>query len=169
MSQHHHASGGVAAGVLLRVSMYVGCTSLQYLRWRIRLPRPLRWGKVVTMKHHSPTRFKKQHTKQRGTAAQRGYGHRWRVYRLTFLSANPLCAHCQRKAAVHVDHIKAVKGKDDPAFWESDNHQGLCHSCHSVKTAAEDGSWGRKKQTSTNGKDDCHGLETGLKSTLNTK
>ena len=42
-------------------------------------------------------------------------------------------------AAECVDHIKAISSKDDPMFWKADNHQGLCWSCHSNKTATEDG------------------------------
>lgn len=95
------------------------------------------------MKTHRPKQFRKQHTKQRGTTAHRGYGHRWQQYRLAFIAANPLCQHCHRKAATQVDHIKAVKDADDPLFWESENHRGLCHSCHSIKTVREDGGFGR--------------------------
>ena len=57
-----------------------------------------------------------------------------------YLRANPICAdpfglHANSGGvvqAVHVDHIKRKRdgGTDD---W--DNLQGLCHSCHSMKTA----------------------------------
>lgn len=95
------------------------------------------------MKTHRPKQFRKQHTKQRGTTAQRGYGYRWQQYCKTFKQANPLCNHCRRKATQQVDHIQAVSGPDDPLFWEPTNHQGLCHSCHSIKTVREDGGFGR--------------------------
>jgi len=41
--------------------------------------------------------------------------------------------------ATEVDHIKPTRngGSDRP-----DNLQGLCKSCHSRKTALEDGRWG---------------------------
>jgi len=44
-----------------------------------------------------------------------------------------------------VDHIQPVKGPEDPAFWDPRNHQALCRSCHSAKTAARDGGFGNEK------------------------
>ncbi len=95
-------------------------------------------------------KHKKQETqrydRERGTAAQRGYGGRWQRYRLQYLRQHPLCVECESKGLVkpskHVDHIKAVSGPDDPLFWAPDNHQALCHSCHSRKTVKEDGGFG---------------------------
>jgi 5-methylcytosine-specific restriction protein A len=43
--------------------------------------------------------------------------------------------------ATDLDHIIPHKGDKD-AFWVRSNWQGLCRSCHSRKTAAEDGGWG---------------------------
>ncbi|EBB0695606.1 HNH endonuclease [Salmonella enterica subsp. enterica serovar Ajiobo] len=74
----------------------------------------------------------------RGTAAQRGYNHRWQVYRAQYLKANPLCVICYREGrftpATVVDHITPVNGQRDPLFWKATNHQGLCRDCHSWKT-----------------------------------
>jgi len=83
------------------------------------------------------------HGQTRGTPTQRGYNYRWQQYRIAYLQANPLCAHCKRREATQVDHIKAVNGADDPLFWEGNNHQALCSSCHSRKTIREDGGFGR--------------------------
>lgn len=62
----------------------------------------------------------------------------WRKYRLTFLSAKPLCAmHLndgELVPAAHVDHIEPVADEFDPLFWEPTNHQGLCAKCHGRKT-----------------------------------
>ncbi|ELH5809914.1 HNH endonuclease [Salmonella enterica] len=84
----------------------------------------------------------RQKDDQRGTAAQRGYDHRWRVYRAQFLSANPLCVICLREGrftpATVVDHITPVNGQRDPLFWKATNHQGLCRDCHSWKTRTID-------------------------------
>lgn len=81
----------------------------------------------------------KAHDRYRGTSASRGYGHRWRKYRATFLQEHPLCVACQRVgklvAAQHVDHIVPYRDGDD--FYDSTNHQALCHACHSQKTARE--------------------------------
>ena len=82
---------------------------------------------------------------RRGSAASRGYGSRWQKYRLQFLQAHPLCVKCERTtAATDVDHIIPVTGPNDPLFWDPKNHQPLCHSHHSEKTAKEDGGFGNK-------------------------
>jgi 5-methylcytosine-specific restriction protein A len=53
--------------------------------------------------------------------------------------------HPGRKvAAVATDHILPHEGQADPLFWDPENHQSACKSCHSVKTAKEDGGFGRK-------------------------
>jgi 5-methylcytosine-specific restriction protein A len=44
--------------------------------------------------------------------------------------------------ATDVDHRIAHKG-DMTLFWDPANWQGLCHDCHSYKTALEDGGFGR--------------------------
>ena len=44
--------------------------------------------------------------------------------------------------ATVVDHIKPHLG-DYGLFWESDNHQSMCKTCHDIKTATEDGGFGR--------------------------
>lgn len=45
--------------------------------------------------------------------------------------------------ATDLDHIEAVDGQSDPKFWDTTNHQGLCKECHGMKTAAENGAFGR--------------------------
>lgn len=81
------------------------------------------------------------HERWRGSSASRGYDRQWRKYRQAYLAEHPLCVACQRDgrltAALHIDHVKPVDGQDDPLFWEESNHQGLCASCHSQKTARE--------------------------------
>lgn len=78
---------------------------------------------------------------QRENASKRGYGARWRKYRLAYLRCHPLCAECERKnmtrLAAEVDHIEPHRG-DMKLFWLHSNHQGLCKPCHSRKTATED-------------------------------
>jgi len=64
---------------------------------------------------------------------------RWKRARLAFLRRNPACVHCQgrgvMKAANVVDHIiPASTGHD---FWDQDNWQPLCSSCHNSKTGRE--------------------------------
>ena len=76
---------------------------------------------------------------RRGSAASRGYDHRWREKRLAYLRENPLCVECLKEGrsepATQVDHVIALRkgGADEPS-----NYQSLCHHHHSVKTARED-------------------------------
>src|SRR5690554_5661002 len=87
-----------------------------------------------------------EYDRWRGSSAERGYGHRWRKYREWFLKQNPLCVECRKRGkltpATEVDHIRPHKG-DPVLFWDAENNwQGLCKSCHSRKTAKEDGGFG---------------------------
>lgn len=83
---------------------------------------------------------------QRGSADERGYTWAWRQAALRYLRENPLCAACKRKGllelATEVDHIVPHKG-DQKLFWDRKNWQGLSKRCHSIKTATEDGGYGR--------------------------
>src|SRR5688572_10552356 len=72
---------------------------------------------------------------QRPSAAARGYDRPWQERRKRILRRDPICRICRKKPSKHVDHIvpKAEGGTDDD--W---NLQGVCHGCHSRKTATED-------------------------------
>jgi 5-methylcytosine-specific restriction protein A len=76
----------------------------------------------------------------RANANDRGYGYRWRRFREQYLFQNPLCVHCQASGihtpANEVDHIKPHRG-DSVLFWDIENLQPLCKSCHSKKTRHE--------------------------------
>ena len=89
---------------------------------------------------------KKQYDRQRGSSAKRGYGRKWQNYRKTYLAEHPLCVRCKEQGrimpATVVDHIKPHKGNYG-LFWDVGNHQGMCVRCHNVKTATEDGGFGR--------------------------
>lgn len=92
--------------------------------------------------HQSARRVSDQ---ARGSAHERGYGHKWRLARLEFLAANPLCVQCKAvnriTAATVVDHIVAHKG-NMRLFWDTANWQALCETCHNRKTATGDmGAW----------------------------
>ncbi|WP_308444462.1 HNH endonuclease [Laribacter hongkongensis] len=83
---------------------------------------------------------------RRGSSGERGYGSRWRKARDTYLRGHPLCVECGKSdkvvPATEVDHVVPHKG-DQSLFWDTDNWQPLCKSCHSAKTAREDGGFGR--------------------------
>jgi 5-methylcytosine-specific restriction protein A len=66
---------------------------------------------------------------------------RWQKLRTLVLTANPLCqSQGCRRPATDVDHVVALaKGGTD----DLDNLRAYCTSCHSKKTAAHDGSFGR--------------------------
>jgi 5-methylcytosine-specific restriction protein A len=87
---------------------------------------------------------------RRGSAASRGYGKRWDKAAKLFRQLHPLCAMCSTVphpvASKEVDHIIPHKG-DMELFWDQDNWQALCKSCHSTKTAKEDGRWARNDRT----------------------
>jgi 5-methylcytosine-specific restriction protein A len=87
---------------------------------------------------------------ERRSAAKRGYTYAWDKARRMYLSRYPWCAECARQGrqqlAAVVDHIQPHKG-DQRLFWDRSNWQSLCKSCHSAKTAREDGGFGNKEQT----------------------
>jgi 5-methylcytosine-specific restriction protein A len=82
---------------------------------------------------------------ERGSAASRGYGARWRRLRTMVLARRPLCAdpfelHAgQVVAATDVDHVLP---RADGGIDADENLQSLCHSCHSRKTAEQSLGWG---------------------------
>ncbi len=73
----------------------------------------------------------------RGGATARGYDARWRKERTLFLKQHPLCVECMRNSkltpATVVDHIIPHRG-DKTLFWDKENWQPLCKSCHDRKT-----------------------------------
>ena len=106
----------------------------------------------------------KQRDRDRGTAHQRGYDAEWKKHRDQFLLEHPLCVECRRKGyvmpATVVDHITPHKG-DKVLFWDKNNWQSLCKSCHDRKTATEDkGSWSYQ-QTVTEKPVSCYVFKVG--------
>ena len=93
---------------------------------------------------------KRQYDRQRGTANRRGYTYQWQQYIIRYKRKHPLCCKCEAQGIVKptyaVDHIIPVSGPDDPLFWVDSNHQPLCLSCHSVKTAKENGGFGNTRK-----------------------
>lgn len=91
----------------------------------------------------------KRRAEAMGSASERGYGYRWRKLRARFLADHPLCAECLKTGravpATDVDHIVPHRGNPD-LMWDEGNLQALCHSCHSRKTASEDGGFGNRRR-----------------------
>ena len=75
----------------------------------------------------------------RGGADARGYNAEWRRARKAFLQKHPLCAECGKAGkltpATVVDHIIPHRG-DKRLFWDENNWQPLCKSCHDQKTGS---------------------------------
>lgn len=98
---------------------------------------------------HLTKQATREHDDRRESSTQRGYSYKWQQARKGYLAKHPLCAECERQgriaAATDLDHIIPHKGDKD-AFWVRSNWQGLCHPCHSRKTATEDGGWGNDTQ-----------------------
>lgn len=85
---------------------------------------------------------KRDYERARGSSSARLYGWRWRRARAIYLRANPLCVRCMPRitGATDVDHVVPHNG-NERLFWDEANWQPLCHSCHSTKTATEDGGY----------------------------
>ena len=59
----------------------------------------------------------------------------WRKIRLVLLNENPFCKLCD-EPATDVDHIEPHRG-DTEKFYDENNLQTLCKSCHSLKTVQD--------------------------------
>ena len=87
----------------------------------------------------------KRNTKPKGDHQGRRFYHagyqtnEWRAIRRQVLQHEPLCRDCKAKGIVKVanviDHIKPVRLGGE--FWETNNMQPLCTSCHNSKSAYE--------------------------------
>lgn len=68
----------------------------------------------------------------------------WRKLRAAFLREHPLCMDCEKRGRVTpasvVDHIDGNAHNNEPG-----NLAALCASCHSRKTARQDGGFGNPR------------------------
>lgn len=84
-------------------------------------------------------------SKEQNDKSSKMYTYQWRKSSKAFLQEHPLCTQCQRDGrlipATEVDHI-IPHGGNRKLFWNKKNWQPLCKSCHSRKTALEDGGFG---------------------------
>ena len=86
--------------------------------------------------------------RKRENSTKRGYGYRWRKVRLVHLRMEPLCRFCDAEGmtvgATEVDHIVPIR--EGGAHFDHDNLRSLCKSCHSKRTARDNGSFGRRRR-----------------------
>lgn len=116
-----------------------------------KIPRPCRHGGCMTLTTEGYCdKHKADMNPKRDSSSARLYGHKWRKESKQFLASHPYCAECARQGrrtlATEVDHIKPHRG-NLKLFWDRKNWQGLCHCCHSTKTAKEDGGFGNKAKS----------------------
>jgi len=92
-------------------------------------------------------KHKKEMMKIQNDRSSKMYSYQWRKVSKEFLKEHPICAFCVKEGrltpSTEVDHIKQ-HGGDRRLFWDRKNWQALCKSCHSKKTAKEDGGFGNK-------------------------
>lgn len=105
---------------------------------------------------------RKEVDSRRGSSTQRGYGYKWQQARAGYLRSHPLCMDHQKVGelvqATVVDHKIPHKldeamssgdaeriAKAKALFWDSENWQSLCKTCHDEKTAREDGAFGNQR------------------------
>ena len=73
------------------------------------------------------------------SATERPRGDKWMRTRAQYFARYPLCAHCAARGdvalAVELDHVRPLS--QGGAAWDWVNLQGLCLSCHLVKTRSE--------------------------------
>jgi 5-methylcytosine-specific restriction protein A len=72
-----------------------------------------------------------------------GYNSEWERLSKNYLSMHTRCVDCDERAQV-VDHIEPHRG-NQVLFWSRSNWQPMCKSCHSKKTASQDGGFGNAR------------------------
>jgi 5-methylcytosine-specific restriction protein A len=100
------------------------------------------------IKHQPPAKLDEEGNKITSTKRTKIYGHKWRQLREWVLRRQPLCKECEKhgkvEPATEVDHHVPHRG-DMKLFWDRTNLVGMCASCHSKKTAREDGGFGNRR------------------------
>jgi 5-methylcytosine-specific restriction protein A len=97
---------------------------------------------LVTTRCATCERVRKQDIDaRRGSASERGYGHRWHKVRTAYLRQHPLCVPCEKAGRLTpanvVDHVVPHRG-DQALMWDETNFRATCKRCHDQKTARQD-------------------------------
>jgi 5-methylcytosine-specific restriction protein A len=94
-------------------------------------------GKIAATGNRCDRHPAQRRPDNRPSASARGYGKSWQELRSTV--PRPRWCPCGKELTSHLDHIvpRAQGGNDDPS-----NLQWLGRSCHSKKTAGQDGGFG---------------------------
>lgn len=83
----------------------------------------------------------KVHVNDAKSTTEKGYTSKWNKARVRFLRKHPLCEYCLKEKrytkAIVVDHIIPHRGNQQ-LFWDENNWQALCKSCHDRKTMTID-------------------------------
>lgn len=77
----------------------------------------------------------------RPSARKRGYTHKWDEWAKRHKQQEPLCRKCYERGIIKqadvADHIVPHKG-NSTVFWDPNNLQSLCTSCHSQAKQSEE-------------------------------
>jgi len=80
-----------------------------------------------------------EHRKTRPSASKRGYDRKWQKTRSSYIALYPWCSEPScRSEATDVDHIDGL-GPLGPLGHDYSNLRSYCHSCHSRRTARDQG------------------------------
>ncbi len=97
----------------------------------------------------------RSYDKNRPNAYRRGYTREWQKASKAFLAKNPLCVKClednRLTPSTTTDHIIPHDGNYE-LFWDRNNWQAMCKTCHDRKTATEDGGFGNERKCSRKSK-----------------
>lgn len=101
------------------------------------MPEPAKRYRIRTQPGVRKISKQKSAEGMRPNSAQRGYGYKWQRAAWHYLQEHPMCVTCEEAGidtlATVVDHIEPHRG-DDTLFWDVDNWQALCATCHNRKT-----------------------------------
>lgn len=96
---------------------------------------------IHNLGHKKRTAFAKTRNSDERNLYNKLYNNRrYRRLRSLFLQSNPLCIECKKNnkvvAAEVLDHIIPHRGNVE-LFWDENNWQSLCKTCHNAKSGRE--------------------------------